>query len=320
MAVSYQLLCFRTGGVERAGLCVGERVFDAAEATGRSQYGNVLSILLDWEAAEPALSQAAQRAWAGQLLQPSSSLAEVQLLAPLQGSTTILGAGANYQDHIEEMARIMSQPLGPNPKQQGENPFHFVKTGRNAVVGPGANVPIPGYSVRVDHEIELAAVMGRVARNVKVEDALGHVAGYTIANDLSAREVGRPLTPQGSPFHYDWITMKCFDGACPLGPWIVPAAQVGDPQRLAMKLWVNDVLMQDSNTDRMIFSVAEQIAWLSSRMTLQPGDLILTGSPAGVGVPYGRFLKAGDALRLWIDRIGEMSHRMVDAESDGATN
>ena len=312
--MTYQLLCFETAGVARAGLCVEGRVFDAADATGRPQYDSVLSVLLDWEAAEPALIQAAQLARVGRLEQPFTPLAQARLLAPLPGSTTIFGAGANYQDHIEEMARILSQPVGPNPKQQGESPFHYIKTGRNAVVGPGADVVMPGYSARIDHEIELVAVMGRMAKNVTVEDALRHVAGYTIANDLSAREVGRPLTPQGSPFHYDWITMKCFDGACPLGPWIVPAADIGDPQRLAMKLWVNGVLMQDSSTDRMIFSVAEQIAWLSSRVTLQPGDLILTGSPAGVGVPHGRFLKAGDTVRLWIERIGEMSHRMVDVE------
>lgn len=318
--MSYRLLSFEKGGVARAGLAVGERVFDAADATGLQRYDGLLAILLDWEVAEPALRQAAQRAQAGLLDQPSTSLEEVRLLAPLPGSTTIFGAGANYQDHVEEMARVLSQPVGLNAKQQGESPFHFVKTGRNALVGPGADVAMPGYSVRVDHEIELAAVIGRAARNVKVEEALAHVAGYTIANDLSAREVGRPLTPQGSPFHYDWITMKCFDGACPLGPWIVPAAQVGDPQRLAMKLWVNGVLMQDSSTDRMIFSVAEQIAWLSTRLTLQPGDLILTGSPAGVGVPHGRFLKAGDTVSLWIERIGEMSHRMVEAVDVSCTS
>lgn len=313
--MSYQLLCFETSGVARAGLCVDGRVFGVAAATGQPRYDDVLSILLDWESAESALAQAAQLARNDRLEQPATPLAEVRLLAPVPGSTTLFAAGANYQDHIEEMARILSQPVGLNAKQQGESPFHYVKTGRNTVVGPGADVAMPGYSVRVDHEIELVAVMGKAAKNVKVEDALGYVAGYTIANDLSAREVGRPLTPQGSPFHYDWITMKCFDGACPLGPWIVPAAEVGDPQRLAMKLWVNDVLMQDSSTDQMIFNVAEQIAWLSSRLTLQPGDLILTGSPAGVGVPHGRFLKAGDTVRLWIERVGEMSHRMVEVDS-----
>ena len=101
------------------------------------------------------------------------------------------------------------------------------------------------------------------------------MAGYTIADDLSARDVmRRDKNPATSPFHYDWLSQKCFDGSCPLGPWIVPADQLSDPQRLALKLWVNDQLMQDSNTSRMIFDTAEQIAMLSSRVTLQPGDLV----------------------------------------------
>jgi len=114
-----------------------------------------------------------------------------------------------------------------------------------------------------------------------------------------------------SPFRFDWVSQKCFDGACPLGPWIVPAAQIGDPQALSLKLWVNGELMQDSNTAKMIFTTAEQIAMLSSRVTLHPGDIVLTGTPAGVGMPRGRFLKPGDTVKLWIERIGELSQRMA---------
>ena len=171
---------------------------------------------------------------------------------------------------------------------------------------------LPVYSQMVDWEVELAAVIGRAARDVSVEKALDYVAGYTIANDLSARDVmRRDKNAATSPFHYDWLSQKCFDGACPLGPWIVPASDIPYPQNLALKLWVNDTMMQDSHTGKMIFSTAEQIAMLSSRVTLYPGDLILTGTPAGVGMPRRTFLKAGDTVKLWIEGIGELSHTMA---------
>jgi 2-keto-4-pentenoate hydratase/2-oxohepta-3-ene-1,7-dioic acid hydratase in catechol pathway len=197
-------------------------------------------------------------------------------------------------------------------KDLGEKPWHFVKSSKSAVVGPGAQVKLPAYSNAVDWEVELAAVIGRPAKDATVEQALACVAGYTIANDLSARDaMRRAKNPPTSPFHFDWVSQKCFDGACPLGPWIVPAAELRDPGKLGIRLWVNDELMQDSSTAKMIFSTAEQIAMLSSRLTLQPGDLVLTGTPAGVGMGRKRFLKAGDTVRLWIEEIGELSHSMA---------
>jgi 2-keto-4-pentenoate hydratase/2-oxohepta-3-ene-1,7-dioic acid hydratase in catechol pathway len=138
---------------------------------------------------------------------------------------------------------------------------------------------------------------------------LDHVAGYTIANDLSARDfVVRDGIEANSPFRFDWIAHKGFDGACPLGPWIVPARDIPDPQRLGLKLWVDDEEMQNSNTRHMIFSVAEQIEELSARVTLHPGDLILSGTPSGVGMGRNVFLKSGQRLRLWIENIGELHH------------
>ena len=184
---------------------------------------------------------------------------------------------------------------------------------------------LPSYSNAVDWEIELAAVIGRKAKDVPVERALACVAGYTIANDLSARDaMKRAKNPPASPFHYDWVSQKCFDGACPLGPWIVPAAEIPDPGNLGLKLWISGELMQDSNTGRMIFDTAEQIAMLSSRVTLQPGDLVLTGTPAGVGMGRGRFLKPGEKLKLWIERdqagfdagLGEVPQHFVLGLSD----
>jgi len=164
----------------------------------------------------------------------------------------------------------------------------------------------------VDWEGELTAVIGKTAKNVPSESALDYVAGYTIANDLSARDLTtRPNVPAGSPFQYDWVGQKSFDSSCPLGPWIVPAAAIPDPQSLGIKLWVNDVLKQDSHTRMMIFTLAEQIAHLSTRITLYPGDLILTGTPAGVGLARHEFLKPGDVVRVWIEQIGTLTNSMT---------
>jgi 2-keto-4-pentenoate hydratase/2-oxohepta-3-ene-1,7-dioic acid hydratase in catechol pathway len=161
----------------------------------------------------------------------------------------------------------------------------------------------------VDWEAELTAVIGRPARDVSIEDALGHVAGYTVANDLSARDfTKRPHIADNSPFKYDWLSQKCFEDACPVGPWIVPAETIPDPQNVGIKLWVNDVIKQDSHTSKMIFTLAEQISHLSTRVTLQPGDLILTGTPAGVGLARKEFLKAGDVVKVWVEGVGTLTN------------
>jgi len=152
-------------------------------------------------------------------------------------------------------------------------------------------------------------VIGRTARNVKAADALDYVAGYTIANDLSARDfVARPGIAADSPFRFDWLSHKGFDGACPMGPWIVPARYIANPHKLDLKLWIGDELMQDSTTSYMIFDIGEQIEEISARATMHPGDVILTGTPSGVGMTRGRFLKPGERLRLWIEGIGELKH------------
>ena len=116
---------------------------------------------------------------------------------------------------------------------------------------------------------------------------------------------------EGSPFVYDWLGQKCFEDGAPMGPWLTPAAYVPDPNNLAIKLWVNGVLKQDSNTGRMVHSIAEQIAYLSRHVTLQPGDVIATGTPAGVGMPRGEFLKVGDEVKIEIEGLGTLTNRMV---------
>ena len=310
--MSYRLLTHRAGRQARAGLLVGERVYDAARLTGVAAYASVLGILADWPRASRALRRAAKAVARPRSRAQGVPLARARLLAPVPCPGEVFCAGANYTDHVEEMARSHGRPPEPDPRSQGLSPWHFVKTSRASVVGPGAEVRLPAYSQAVDWEIELAAVIGRPARDVPVARALDCVAGYTIANDLSARDVFlRKPVPEFSPFRWDWISQKCFEGACPTGPWIVPASDIPDPQNLAMKLWVDGELLQDSNTARMIFSTAEQIAHLSTRVTLQPGDLVLTGTPAGVGFARQRFLKPRQTVKLWIERIGEFEHRLT---------
>ena len=308
----YKLLSYQTGRDARAGMLVGETVYDAAKATGVASHASVVGILEDWGRARRLLAQAAKRLGSGKARAKGLPLTRVRLLAPVLYPGNIYCAGANYTDHMAEMARAQGQPPGPTMKELGEKPWHFVKSSRSSVVGPAARVKVPVYSQMIDWEVELAAVIGKAARDVPVEKALDCVAGYTIADDLSARDVmKRPHLPDASPFKVDWLSQKCFDGSCPLGPWITPASAIPDPQALAMKLWVNDELMQDSHTSRMIFSTAEQIAQLSTRVTLSPGDLILTGTPAGVGMARKRFLKAGETVRLWIEGIGELRNIMA---------
>jgi 2-keto-4-pentenoate hydratase/2-oxohepta-3-ene-1,7-dioic acid hydratase in catechol pathway len=310
--MSYKLLSFRSGRDARAGLLIEGQVYDAAKVTGKAAWSSVLGALQDWGKAHREFAAFARRAASGKSRTKGIPLARVKLLAPVLYPGNIYCAGANYTDHMAEMARAQGKEPGPTMKDLGEKPWHFVKTSRSSVVGPGAKVRLPAYSQKVDWEVELAAVIGKEVKDASADRALGCVAGYTIANDLSARDaMKRDKNPPTSPFHYDWVSQKCFDGSCPLGPWIVPAGELGDPHRLGIRLWVNGELMQDSHTSKLIFDTAEQIAMLSSRVTLYPGDLILTGTPAGVGMGRGRFLRPGDTVKLWIENIGELVHSVA---------
>jgi 2-keto-4-pentenoate hydratase/2-oxohepta-3-ene-1,7-dioic acid hydratase in catechol pathway len=310
--MTYRLLTFLSGREARAGLLVDGKVYDAARVSGVPAWSTTLAALQEWTKAHRAFADAAKRIVAGKSRAQGTPVGRAKLLAPVLYPGQIYCAGANYRDHVAEMDRAQGREPGPTLKDLGEKPWHFIKTGRASVVGNGAVVKLPAYSSAVDWEIELTAVIGKVAKDVSVEKALSCVAGYTIANDLSARDVmKRMAAPPTSPFAFDWISQKCFDGACPLGPWIVPAAEIRDPHNLGLKLWVGEELMQDSTTSNLIFNVAEQIAMLSSRVTLRPGDLILTGTPAGVGMGRKRFLRPGETVKLWIEGIGELQHSVA---------
>ena len=250
----------------------------------------LVDLFARWDEAEAALDRAAARLDAADRVEGSR-------LAPLLYPGKVLCAGANYYDHLAEMGM-------PDAKKADQRLFFFMKPPRNAVVGEGATVRMPIGTKAFDWEIELAAIIGRTARDVSFETALDHVAAYTVAIDLSARDHNR--APE-TFYKLDWVAGKANDTCCPMGPRLVPAPAIRDPQDLGLKLSVNGAVKQDARTGGMIFSIAEQIATASRIMTLDPGDVILTGTPAGVGVPKGTFLAVGDRVDAEIEGIGRLS-------------
>jgi 2-keto-4-pentenoate hydratase/2-oxohepta-3-ene-1,7-dioic acid hydratase in catechol pathway len=263
-----------------------------AQAHNVTLPSGVVDLFADWMAHESKLAALAAKA-EGQ----GTPVAEIELLAPLLYPGKVLCAGANYYDHMAEMGF-------PGVTKESQRLFFFMKPPRNAVVGPGRTVLMPRGTKAFDWEIELAAVIGKAARYVAPQAALSHVAGYTIGIDLSARDFNRA---PDQFYKLDWVAGKANDTCAPLGPWIVPASQFGDPQKARLKLSVNGAVKQDSDASQMIFSVAEQIARASEIMTLDPGDVIFTGTPAGVGVPKQTFLKVGDRIDAEIGGIGVLS-------------
>jgi len=220
-----------------------------------------------------------------------------RVLTPLQYPGKVLCAGANYYDHIKEMGV-------PDLRKEAQRLFFFFKPPRNALVGPGRTVRYPADTKMFDWEVELAAVIGRTSRRLTMANALDAVAAYTIGIDLSARDLNR--APE-TFYKLDWVAGKAQDTCCPLGPRLVPAKFIRDPQDLALKLSVNGEVKQDARTSGMIFDIREQLVTLSAIMTLDPGDVVLTGTPAGVGMPKKTFLNTGDRIDADIESIGRLS-------------
>ncbi len=220
-------------------------------------------------------------------------LSEARLLAPLPDPSKIICIGLNYLDHCEEQNK-------PKP----ERPMLFAKFA-NTIAGPHDEVQIPGNTKELDFEGELAVVIGRSARNVSAGDALKYVFGYMALQDVSARDLQRS--------DGQWVRAKSQDGFAPCGPCITTADEVADPQRLSIKTTVNGVTMQDSTTGNMIFPVAEIIAFVSETLTLLPGDIISTGTPAGVGAHRKPpvLLGDGDVVEVTVGGLGTLRNRFV---------
>ncbi len=317
---AYQLATYLVRAVSRAGMVVDDRLLDVAEAlNGAAAQGtdarslSVLEVLQRWGELHPRLQGIARQVREGREPSAAQPLSGVKLGAPILYPGTILCAGANYRDHVEEMSRALNLPPEPDPHELGLKPWHFIKASAACVRGPDSPIALPAYSKKVDWEAEIAIVIGRECRDVPIERAMFHVAGLTIVNDLSARDhLRRSGVAPESPFCFDWVSQKCFDGALPMGPWITPLDDIPDPGRLGIRLWVNQELMQDSSSANLIFSMAEQVSHLSSRLTLRPGDVIATGTPAGCGTARGRFLKPGDHVRIQVEGVGELNNDFTD--------
>lgn len=223
------------------------------------------------------------------------ALSDVKLLAPITKPDKVICVGLNYTGHCDEQNK-------PYP----EEPMFFSKFS-SCIVGPTDNVVLPKISDCVDWEVELAVVIGKKTKHIHQEQAFDHIFGYTIAQDISARDWQK--NRNGGQF----LLGKAMDTFCPLGPVVVTKQKITDPQNLAVKTWVNGVLKQQGNTSELIFKIDYLVAYLSQMMTLYPGDVILTGTPAGVGLHRHppEFLKAGDILESEIEGIGRMKNIVV---------
>ena len=228
-----------------------------------------------------------------------------RLLAPLHWPRKVLCAGVNYRRHMQEM--------GGEFPAEGWRPFFFLKAPTTSVIGPHDPIVVRAPErARYDWEAELAAVIGVGGRDIPVADALAHVAGYCVANDVTARGLHRRQAVPAEAFTYDWFAAKSADGSLPLGPGITPAFQVPDPQALRVRLWVNGELQQDDTTADMVCTVAELVAAASEVVTLEPGDVIATGTPSGVGVARGLYLRGGDVVRVAIDGLGALENTVIE--------
>ncbi len=222
------------------------------------------------------------------------AIADVKLNAPIPRPGKYLGIGLNYADHVAETGR-----------ERPEYPTFFTKQS-SCVIGNGDAIQRPKISDKIDYEGELAFVIGQRCRHVPLEQAHEMIAGYTIANDVTIRD-----WQMRSP---TWTLGKSFDTCGPLGPWLVTADEIPDPHQLSLKTWVDDELRQSANTSEMLFNCYEMVAYLSQAMTLEPGDVITTGTPAGVGVkmqPRG-YLKPGQIVKIEIDGLGSLTNPVID--------
>ena len=220
-------------------------------------------------------------------------LSEVKLLAPIPRPRKLLCVGLNYRDHAKET----NSPIPDVPTI-----FNKLAT---AVIGPGDKIVLPKVSKSPDYEAEFAFIIGRGGRHIRGEDWRAHVFGYTIVNDVSARDYQRATT--------QWLMGKTFDTFAPMGPWIITADEIPDPHNLDVQIDINGEILQNSNTRELIFKIPDLIAFLSSVFTLEPGDIVSTGTPAGVGVARTppRFLRPGDDVRVKIPAIGELRNPVV---------
>ena len=281
------------------------RISDIAPDLSVDPARGLMDLFADWDATQSALEKGIallDRSGAKAITPPAGT----DFAPPLTYPGKIVCTGVNYYDHLRLDAGI------PDFDKSRFDILYFLKHSR-ALVGSGGSVRFPSQSKQLDWEVELVVVFGKQGRRIAVENAMDYIAGYAIGIDLSARDW------QFNDRHvkqFDLFTGKSFDDSAPMGPKIVPAKFV-DPAALELKLWVNGDIKQDSTTDEMIWSIPEQIAELSRHMTIEPGDILFTGSPAGVGHATHSFLGRGDKVTARITGLGSLEFEII-ADPDEA--
>jgi 2-keto-4-pentenoate hydratase/2-oxohepta-3-ene-1,7-dioic acid hydratase in catechol pathway len=275
-----RLVTFTTGAAPALGVVKDDSILPLPAGLAV----DMIDLIARWDALKPTVAK---------LTGEPLKLADVRLLAPVPRPGKIMAIGLNYADHVAETGR---EP----PKQQ----IWFSKM-QSAVNGPFDPIQLPKASTMVDWEAELVFVVGKRGRHIAKADASSHVFGFCCGNDVSVRD-WQNMTPQ-------WILGKSFDTHAPFGPWIVTADELGDPHTLGIRCLVNGETRQSSNTSNLVFNIYDQIALLSQAMTLEPGDVIYTGTPGGVGMAMKPpvFLKAGDKVRVELDRIGAIEATVI---------
>jgi 2-keto-4-pentenoate hydratase/2-oxohepta-3-ene-1,7-dioic acid hydratase in catechol pathway len=281
-----RLVSYDAGDGARAGVLEGERVVDAWALLGEPHRGGVRELIAAGRVED-------LRGRLGDSGAPSQPLAAVSLLPPIPDPEKIVCIGLNYSKHAAEGR--MEPP---------DSPTFFAKY-RNALAAPGATVRLPGNSAKVDYEAEVAFVVGRRAKDVSEAEALDHVAGYTLLNDLSARDL-QFATPQ-------WMPGKVFDGSAPCGPALVTPDEAGAPDAIEIRLTLNGEQMQGASTADLIFGVPQLLSHLSSLMTLEPGDVVATGTPEGVGGAREPRVWLGDGDELVVESptLGRLETRIA---------
>jgi 2-keto-4-pentenoate hydratase/2-oxohepta-3-ene-1,7-dioic acid hydratase in catechol pathway len=299
-----KFVTFSRRGQPIAGLYLPEGVLPLAEAGKAAReaadLSSILAIVRGGEAALEACRRLVLGAGEGRVALVAHG--DAPLLAPLPVLTrNAFCVGRNYVDHVKEGAAARNVDL-----KLPEAPQYFTKA-THALVGPGADVRLdPRITRRFDYEVELAVIIGRGGRDIPEASAFDHIFGYSIANDVTARDLQRR--------HDQWFKGKSLDTTLPLGPWIIDCEEIGDPSTLELTMTINGEERQRARVSQMIFSIPFIVSNLSAGLTLEPGDVIATGTPSGVGFAMNppHYLKGGDEMVARIDRIGELHNRVVE--------
>jgi 2,4-didehydro-3-deoxy-L-rhamnonate hydrolase len=315
---------FSDGGEDSfAGLVIHDRVTDLSDSPLGG--ASVRELLADWEIQLPALQELADAIGAGAgpdwAAAATVDMVDLVVLPPVHPPAQIFATGANYRTHVVQLvATEVEDAIGGEGESREDAaaalmderardgaPYIFLGLPQS-VTGAYDDVVLPDFGERHDWELELAVVIGRRAHKVSREEALSYVAGYTICNDITTRDTIRRTDIPG--ISVDWLWGKCAPTFFPTGPYLVPATHVADPQRLHIELSLNGVTMQSDSTEDMIFGIARQIEHCSHIAVMEPGDMLITGSPSGNGSHWNRFLQPGDVIESSITGLGEQRNHV----------